>query len=150
MSNLQTGITRSYTRRWTVRKWLSIFQSNVLHYGWIWGTSTTESASLPTCWLRCESLLYTLYNRLVFSTSVELESDNVCMSVCMSVRKLWGSLQKWSNLAEILHTYSLGEYLGCFFHFFKILIFWAWSRVFALTKKLKQRIGFLEPWDFID
>jgi len=37
-----------------------------------------------------------------FSTSLELESDNVCLYVCLSVRKLWGSLQspKWLDLAE--------------------------------------------------
>ena len=31
-------------------------------------------------------------SQLQFSTSVELESQNVCMSVCMYVRELWGSV----------------------------------------------------------
>ena len=38
------------------------------------------------------------------------------------VKSFWAawSFQKRSDLAEILHTYwSLGEYLGCFFHFSK-------------------------------
>ena len=81
-----------------------------------------------------------------FSTSVELESDNVCLSVCLSVclyvclSENFGAgwrLQKSFDLAEILHTSSLGEYLGVFFSFFKILIFRAWIQIFALTKKLK-------------
>ena len=56
----------------------------------------------------------------LFSTSVELESDNVCMYVCLSGNfgAAW-RLQKWFDLAEILHTCSLGKYLGVFFSFFK-------------------------------
>ena len=63
-----------------------------------------------------------------FSTSVELQSENVCVSVCVCVRqKLWGSLwrlQKCSDLAEILHTWSLGKYMGVFFSFFENFDFW--------------------------
>ena len=38
--------------------------------------------------------------------------QSVCMYVCMS--GAW-KLQKWWDLAEILHTYPLAEYLGVFF-----------------------------------
>ena len=34
-----------------------------------------------------------------------------------------GDLKKWSDLAEILHTCSLGESLGVFFSFFQIFHF---------------------------
>ena len=58
-----------------------------------------------------------------FSTSVELESENVCLSVCLCVcqspqnfGEAW-RLQKCSDLAEIFHTWSLGKYLGVFFSF---------------------------------
>ena len=50
---------------------------------------------------------------ILFSTSVELESDNVFLSVCP---KTLGRLQKLSDLAEIC---SLGEYLGVFFFIFQ-------------------------------
>ena len=54
-----------------------------------------------------------------YSTSVELESVSVAVYLSVS-NTLWAawSLQKWSDLAEILHISSLSEYLGFF-----ILIF---------------------------
>ena len=69
--------------------------------------------------------------KVFFSTSVELESDNVCMYVCMYVC-LFGAwrLQKRWDLAEILHTCSLGEYLGVFFSFFKNFDFWGLVTIF--------------------
>ena len=84
-----------------------------------------------------------------FSTSVELESDNVCVCVCLSVclsQKLWAAwrLQKWSDLAEIWHTCSLGEYLGVFFSFFKNFDFGAWGRVFRQNEA--KTLG--QPGDF--
>ena len=69
---------------------------------------------------------------MIFSTLVELGSDDVCVYVCLCVclyvclSENFGvdwSLQKWSDLAEILHNCSLSKYLGVFFHFFKIFIF---------------------------
>ena len=65
-----------------------------------------------------------------------------CLSIHLCVflkyfEKLFGAiwrLQKWSNLAEILHTCSLGEYLGFIFRFSKKLNFGAWGRVFANTR----------------
>ena len=53
----------------------------------------------------------------LFSTSVELESENVCVFVPKYIGAAW-RLQKWSDLAEILHTCSLGKYLGVFFFIF--------------------------------
>ena len=55
-----------------------------------------------------------------FSTSVELESDNVCVSVCVSVcmpqnfGAVW-RLQKLLDLAEIWHTFVLWVNIwGCY------------------------------------
>ena len=55
-----------------------------------------------------------------FSTAVELASENVCLSVShLNTLGQAGDFKKWSDLAEILHTCSLGESLGCFFIFSK-------------------------------
>ena len=53
------------------------------------------------------------YETLKFSTSVELESENVYLSVCQSVCS-WAHCksQKLSNLFETWYTCRLGKYLG--------------------------------------
>ena len=65
----------------------------------------------------------------------------MCMSQNFGAR--W-RLQKLSDLAEIWHTCSLGEYLGVFFSFSKILIFGAWGQVFRQNeaKTLGRAGGF--------
>ena len=81
----------------------------------------------------------------IFSTSVELGSENVCVCVCLSVclsvcPKYFGAgsrLQKWSDLAEILHTCSLDEYLGVFFLFFENFDFWDLGTSFSAKTRLK-------------
>ena len=74
----------------------------------------------------------------LFSTSVELESDNVCLQLsvclCMCMSQNFGAawkLQKWFVLAEIWHICSLGEYLGVFFSFFKNFDFWGLGTSFS-------------------
>ena len=68
----------------------------------------------------------------MFSTSVELKSDNVGLFV----RKLWGMLQasgfkngriwlKFCSLVSWPNTWGV-----FYFHISKIRIFWAWGRVF--------------------
>ena len=71
------------------------------------------------------------------------------MSVCSSVRpsenfRAGWTIQKRSDLAEIWHTCSLGEYLRVFFHFLKTLIFGAWGRVYRQNKA--KTLG--QPGDF--
>ena len=65
-------------------------------------------------------LQYVSLSNFYFSTLVELESENVCLSTCSSFRKLlvaW-RFQKWSNLTKNLHNCSLGEYLRVFLYWF--------------------------------
>ena len=68
-------------------------------------------------------------------------SVSVCLCVCLCVcPKNFGAgwrLQKLSDLAEILHTCSLGEYLGVFFSFFENFDFWGLGTSFSAKTRLK-------------
>ena len=83
----------------------------------------------------------------LFSTSVELESDNACLYQSVSVcHKNFGAawrLQKWSDLVDIWPSCSLGEYLGIFFSFFKKFDFWGLETSFYVKTRLKF-LGSLE------
>ena len=65
----------------------------------------------------------------------------ICLSVCMSQNfgARW-RLQKLSDLAEIWHTYSLSEYLGVFFSFFKNSDFWGLGTSFSQLLQLDLQI----------
>ena len=74
-----------------------------------------------------------------FSTSVELESENVCVSVSLSVchLKTLGDFKngliwlKFCTLVPWVNTW------GCFFHFFKFLIFKGVVTSFSPKTRLK-------------
>ena len=89
---------------------------------------------------------------LEFSTSVELESENVCVSVCVCPPKILVQPGDLKNGGIWLKFCTLGPWVntwGCFFHFLKILIFGAWGRVFFSQNKLilaKKLLG--QPGDF--
>ena len=78
---------------------------------------------------------------LLFSTLVELELNNVFLSVCS---KNCGAAGR-SDLAGILHSCSLGEYMGCFFIFQKTLIFGVWDEFSTIAT-----IGPLSSWENTD
>ena len=90
----------------------------------------------------------------LFSTSVELESENVCVSP-QNFGASW-TLQKWLDLAEIWHTCSLGEYLGVFFSFFENFDFWGLGTSFSPKRgwqpgdfkngRIWLKFGILVPW----
>ena len=68
------------------------------------------------------------HSEFMFSTSVELESDNVCLCICLSVcPKTLGRAGGFKNGSIWLKFGTLIPWvnLGVFFHFSKILIFWA-------------------------
>ena len=71
----------------------------------------------------------------LFSTSVELESENVCVSP-QNFGASW-TLQKWLDLTEILHTCFLGEYLGNFSHLFQNFYIWGFETSFSAKTRLK-------------
>ena len=87
-------------------------------------------------------------HEILFSTSVELESDNVCLCVYLSVcPKTLGHAggfkigQIWLKFGTLVPLVNIW---GCFFHFSKILIFGAWVQVFSQNeaKTLGQPGGF--------
>ena len=60
--------------------------------------------------------------------------DFSCAMVCVCMSQNFGAawtLQKRSDLAEIWHTCSLGEYLGVFFSFFENFDFWGLGTSFS-------------------
>jgi len=74
----------------------------------------------------------------LFSTSVELESENVCVCVCP---KTLGQPGDFKNCSIWLKFGTLVPWVniwGCFFHFSKILIFGAWGQFFRQNEAVKS------------
>ena len=62
---------------------------------------------------------------MFFSTSVELETDNVCLSVCVFVTKLWGTRKSCQDIRYLnlwVFMIDCDNIWGFFFHFLKICI----------------------------
>ena len=63
--------------------------------------------------------------RVLFSTSVELETDNVCLAVCVSITKLWGTTKSCPDIRYLnlwVFMIDCDNIWGRFFHFLKICI----------------------------
>ena len=118
--------------------WKQLLPTNHVKFWW---DLKTKFAQILHPIVQQTQLFFYAFCPDLFSTSVELESENVCQSVCYHktskiVRFSWnfahlilGSnpgvfffhlghawrLQKLSDFAEILHTWSYGQSLGEFF-----------------------------------